>query len=109
MVIISEQDLDVHQRGRNRIPRVCQQKTDVYVSGIIKKPSGKPFELAIVDDREVVGIVYVSEVFQSEQLAEKKIKTVVEAIHKAPGQELESASQTVWGSSPSALTSGCFR
>lgn len=40
---------------------------------------------------------YVSEVFQSEQLAEKKIKTVVEAIHKAPGQELESASQTVWG------------
>ena len=40
---------------------------------------------------------YISEVFQSEQLAEKKIQKAVEAIQKAPGQELESATKTVWG------------
>lgn len=40
---------------------------------------------------------YISEVFQSEQLAEKKIQKAVEAIQKAPGQELESAARTIWG------------
>jgi phage/plasmid-like protein (TIGR03299 family) len=40
---------------------------------------------------------YISEVFQSGQFAEKKIQKAVEAIQKAPGQELESATKTVWG------------
>jgi phage/plasmid-like protein (TIGR03299 family) len=40
---------------------------------------------------------YMSEVFQPEQLAEKKTKMAIEAITKAPGQGLESAAMTAWG------------
>jgi len=40
---------------------------------------------------------YMFEVFQSEQLAEKKTKIAIEAITKAPGQGLESAAMTAWG------------
>jgi phage/plasmid-like protein (TIGR03299 family) len=40
---------------------------------------------------------YMFEVFQTEQLAEKKTNMAIEAITKAPGQELESAGMTAWG------------
>jgi len=40
---------------------------------------------------------YMSEVFQSEQLAGKKTNMAIEAITKSPGQELESAGMTAWG------------
>lgn len=40
---------------------------------------------------------YMSEVFQSEQLAEKKIKEAIEAMTQAPGQNLEASSFTAWG------------
>ena len=40
---------------------------------------------------------YMSEVFQSEQFADKKIQKAVDAIQNAPGQGFESADRTVWG------------
>ena len=40
---------------------------------------------------------YMSEVFQSEQLAEKKTKQAIEAITQAPGQSLEATAMTAWG------------
>ena len=39
---------------------------------------------------------YMFEVFQSEQLADKKTQMAIEAITKAPGQGLESAAMTAW-------------
>jgi phage/plasmid-like protein (TIGR03299 family) len=40
---------------------------------------------------------YMVEVFQSEQLAEKKTGMAIEAMTQAPGQNLEVASMTAWG------------
>ena len=40
---------------------------------------------------------YMSEVFQSEQLAEKKIGMAMESMTRAPGQNLESSAMTAWG------------
>jgi phage/plasmid-like protein (TIGR03299 family) len=40
---------------------------------------------------------YMSEVFQSEQLAEKKTKMAIESLTHAPGQNLEADSMTAWG------------
>jgi phage/plasmid-like protein (TIGR03299 family) len=40
---------------------------------------------------------YMVEVFQAEQLAEKKTNMAIEAITKAPGQGREAASMTAWG------------
>jgi hypothetical protein len=39
---------------------------------------------------------YMTEVFQSEQLSDKKTQMAIEAITKAPGQGLESAAMTAW-------------
>jgi phage/plasmid-like protein (TIGR03299 family) len=40
---------------------------------------------------------YMSEVFQSDQLADKNIKAAIEAMTQAPGQNLEASSMTAWG------------
>jgi phage/plasmid-like protein (TIGR03299 family) len=40
---------------------------------------------------------YMSEVFQAEQLAEKKTRMAIEAMTQAPGQNLESSAMTAWG------------
>ena len=40
---------------------------------------------------------YMSEVFQIEKFAEKKTRTAIEAIAKAPEQDMETASMTAWG------------
>ena len=40
---------------------------------------------------------YMSEVFQPEQLADKKIEMAVEAMTQAPGQNLKTAEGTAWG------------
>lgn len=40
---------------------------------------------------------YMFEVFQEEKLAEKNTRMAIEAITKAPGQDLESARMTAWG------------
>ncbi len=40
---------------------------------------------------------YMSEVFQAEKSAEKKTDRAIEAMHKAPGQDLVSSSMTAWG------------
>jgi hypothetical protein len=38
----------------------------------------------------------MSEVFQAEQLAEKKTRMAIEAMTKAPGQDREASSMTAW-------------
>lgn len=48
-----------------------------------------------VDD--VTAHRYMSEVFKPEQLADKKARMAIEAMTKAPGQDLESAAMTAWG------------
>jgi phage/plasmid-like protein (TIGR03299 family) len=40
---------------------------------------------------------YMLEVFQTEKLAGKKTRMAIEAMTKAPGQDLEAASMTAWG------------
>jgi phage/plasmid-like protein (TIGR03299 family) len=45
---------------------------------------------------EVTAHRYMVEVFQSEQLAEKKTRMAIEAMTQAPGQNLEVASMTAW-------------
>lgn len=48
-----------------------------------------------VDDS--TALRYLDDVFQAEQLAEKKTRMAIEAMTQAPGQNLESTAMTAWG------------